>query len=140
MLWVGNGKIATYIRENHSDGFDPLDQIFGRISIWLNLTERVCGEDGGGSRLCSVADIQKVFAAQKIRLTPDAGHYLSALASDPSFGCLRNAKFLVALAAYAWPGQPVTAEMLREIQRQRFGKRGAEVVEEKISERLQAIA
>lgn len=134
MLWAGNGKIASYIRDNQSDGYDPLDQIFGRISVWLDLTEKAENAEGGGSTLCTVQDIQKFLAGSKIRLSPDATRYLAKLGSDASLGCYRAVKHLVMLAMIYAKDQLITADMLRAIQRERLGKRTAEAVDEKIGE------
>jgi len=129
MLWVGNGKIANYLREGHTDGYDPLDQIFGRVSVWLDLTEKAKGGDDDGRRLYSVEDIRRVFSASKIRLASDAEKFLLDMTNDPSKGCLRAAKFLVGMAVVVANGAPITAEMLRSIQRQRLGSRAAEAAE-----------
>ena len=83
-------------------------------------------------------DIQRVFAASKIRLTPDATRYLTDLANDPSMGCLRLAKNLAAMAAAVAKDQPITAAMLRSIQRQRLGRRVAESVEARSEYRARA--
>lgn len=138
MVWAGNGKIASYIRANKTDGNDPLDQVFGRIAWWLDLTEQAAGGSDDGTRLYTVEDIQRVFAASKIRLTPDATRYLTDVANDPSMGCLRTAKNLVAMAEAVAKGQPITAAMLRDIQRQRLGRRVAESVEMRIEETARA--
>jgi len=134
MLWAGNGKIASYLREGHSDGYDPLDQIFGRISWWLDLTEKAQGGGQDGRRLYTVEEIRRVFAASKIRLTPDAERYLAVLANDPALGCLRQAKWLVGMAEVVAKGQPITEAMLKAIQRDRLGRRAAEMVELQLEE------
>lgn len=140
MLWAGNGKIASYLRDGHTEGYDPLDQIFGRISLWLDLTEKAKAGGDDGGRLYTVEDIRRLFAAAKIRLAPDAEHYLTNLANDPSMGCLRAAKNLVAMAETMSRGQPITAALLRTIQRNRLGKTAAATVERQIEERAAAVA
>lgn len=140
MVWAGNGKIVDYIRAGKTDGHDPLEQIFGRVSMWLDLTERATGGADGGERLYTLQDIQRVFAASKVRLSPDAGRYLLALANDASFGCLRAAKFLVSMAAIVARGEVITSDLLRSIQRQRLGRRSAELVELQIGEAAKAVA
>ncbi|HUO10076.1 MAG TPA: AAA family ATPase [Phycisphaerae bacterium] len=140
MVWAGNGKIADYIQEGKTGGHDPLDQIFGRISVWLNLTE--LASDGGddGNRLYTVSDIQKVFSASKLRITPDAARYLMLLANDSSFGCLRAAKNLALMAEMMAKDGPITADLLRTIQRHRLGRRGAELVDAQLEEAAKAVA
>ena len=49
-------------------------------------------------------------------------------------------KYLVALAEMVAGDQAITAEMLRTIQTERLGRRGAEAVEARIGERLRAVA
>jgi len=135
MLWSGNGKIATYIHANKTEGNDPIDQIYGRIGWWMDLTQKaLAGRDDDGTKLYTVEDIQRVFAASKIRLAPDAVRYLTDMANDPSMGCLRMAKNLVAMAMVAARDQAITADMLRAIQRERLGYRMAEQVEQRIVE------
>jgi len=139
MIWAGNCKIAKYLRDNKTEGNDPIDQIFGRISWWLDLTDLAAGDGtGDGPRLCTVEDIQKLFAAQKIRLTPDAAEYLSDIASDLSEGCYRWAKFLVSMAQFMAKDGVITAEMLKAIQVQRLGRRVADLVETKVRDRMLA--
>ena len=135
MVWAGNGRLAKYIREGKTDGNDPIDQVYGRISWWLDLTEKARGGGAGdGGRLYTVEDIQRVFAASKIRLLPDAARYLADLANDPSMGCLRMAKNLVAMAMVAAKDQPITAAILRAIQRERLGESAAEQAELRIAD------
>jgi len=139
MIWAGNCKIIKYLRDNKTDGNDPIDQIYGRISWCLDLTDLATSDGAGdGSRLCTVADIQKLFAAQKIRLTPDAAEYLSDIASDLSEGCYRWAKFLVSMAQFMAKDGVITAEMLKAIQVQRLGRRVAGLVETKVRDRMLA--
>ncbi|HUO07072.1 MAG TPA: AAA family ATPase [Phycisphaerae bacterium] len=122
MLWAGNGSIADYILKGYRDGHDPLCQIYSRVAWWLNLTEIAeGGGDGGHSRLYTIEDIRRVFAASKVRLTSDAHGYLLSLANDPGMGCLRIARRLVEMAEVASKGNPVDAEFLRRIQRERLG-------------------
>ncbi|MEI8194734.1 MAG: AAA family ATPase [Phycisphaerae bacterium] len=134
MVWAGNGKIASYIRANKTDGNDPLDQIFGRITWWLDLTEKAMGGSDDGTRLYTMAAIQRVLTESKVRFTPDAARYLTDVANDPSLGCLRTVKTLVAMASVAAKDQPITAAILRSIQRERLGQRVAESVELQIEQ------
>ncbi|MEI8195192.1 MAG: AAA family ATPase [Phycisphaerae bacterium] len=55
MVWAGNGKIASYIRSNKTDGHDLLDMIFGRIAWWLELTVKAQGRSDDSGRLYTVA-------------------------------------------------------------------------------------
>ena len=48
VVLAGNGKLANYIRDNHGDGYDTIDQVFSRISVWLDLAEELRLDNDGG--------------------------------------------------------------------------------------------
>lgn len=139
LVLAGNGCLASYLRDGHSDGFDPIDQIYGRITWWLDLTARALGESDDGKPLFTVEDIRKVFAGSKIRLTPDGEQFMAMLACQADEGCLRAVKRLAQIAELYAKGAPIDAELLQFIQHQRLGRRASELVEEKMK-RVKAVA
>ncbi len=133
MLWAGNTLIKTYIRRGATDGNDPLEQIESRIGYWVDLTE-VANKDDGGDGLYTVADLQKVFAAAKIRLTGDGTHFLQGMANTPGCGGLRACRALVMKTLKVAKDQPIDARMLRSVLRQSMGRTSAEQLERRIAD------
>jgi hypothetical protein len=140
MLWCGMSNIADYIQTGKSL-HEPLDQLHSRIKCWLDLKEVATRADGGPG-LYSIEDIQKLFAASKMRLTPDAVRYLQMLANEYGSGALRTAVALVqiALGISRLEGKPITAEVLRDIRTQLIGRRAAAAMEQQMEMRVAASA
>lgn len=139
MVWGGMTKIATYITDGNNEGHDPLEQIYRRIRIWLNLTE-ACNRANGGPGLFTVDDIRKVFAAQKIRLTDDGVGYLHEIANEPRMGSLGACDYLVSNVADMAGDRPISAQMLRDVRSQMLGARVAEALDRQMSLRITASA
>lgn len=133
MLWAGNTLIKDYIDKGATDGNDPLDQIKSRIGWWVNLTD-VANKVEDGDGLYTVADLQKVFAAAKIRLTGDGTSFLQGMANTPGCGGLRACRSLVMKTLKVARDQPIDARMLRSVLRQSMGRVSAEHVERQIAD------
>ncbi len=131
MVWAGNTAIYDYLRRGKTRGHDPLEQISGRIAFWLDL-EAVANRSDGGEGLYTIADIQKVFASSKMRLTPDAQRYLQMLANAPTLGGLRTCKDLVLMAQKVIADGPIDSQVLRSILSQKFGERVADQAEQEM--------
>jgi DNA transposition AAA+ family ATPase len=145
MLWLGVSSIATYIQTGQAQNYEPLDQLYSRIGLWLNLTElanQSGGGDGGGSGLYSIEDIQKILTAGKLRITPDAARFLQILANTPGAGALRTVSKLLQLAQRhaARSNAPIDAQMLRDIQGSRLGLHAAVALEERMNLQAQKVA
>ncbi len=138
MLWLGMTNIATYIQNGQASGYEPLDQIYSRIGLWLNFTEIAMGVDGDGSTLATVEDIQKLIAASKLRITPDGAAYLQALACVFGSGAFRTVTKLLLLAARFSDGKPLDGHMLAGIQKRRLGIKAAESLETQMYQLRQA--
>jgi DNA transposition AAA+ family ATPase len=136
MLWLGMSNIADYIQRGESAGYERLDQLFSRITLWLNLTE-IANRADGGPGLYSVEDIQKILAGSKLRITPDGARYLQMLANEYGAGALRTVSKLLQLAPkFIRDDRDIDAEFLRSLQVQRLGLRAAERLETRMQARL----
>lgn len=139
MLWLGMTNIARYIQAGHSKGYEPLDQIYSRIGLWLDMTEVATRADDGPG-LATVEDIQQMLAANKIRVTPDGVKYLQMLASEYGEGAFRTVAKLVQLAEKFAKGAAIDAQMLRGIQRRRLGLSKSQELENRMELRMSAVA
>ena len=136
MLWLGMTNIAHYIQAGHAKGYEPLDQIYSRITLWLDLTEVAQGTDGGPG-LASVEDIRRFLAARQLRITPDGEAYLQALANEFGGGAYRALDKLLQLAAKFAKGAVIDAAMLRAIQARRLGVSASAVLETRMAVRAE---
>ncbi|HEY1685526.1 MAG TPA: AAA family ATPase [Tepidisphaeraceae bacterium] len=139
MIWSGMSKISSYIQNGNEEGYDPLEQIFGRVRVWLNLSEIASRADGGPG-LHTIEDIQKMLRASKIRVTPDAERYLHKLANEPRLGGLRACDSLVGFAAEVAGARPIDAAMLHGILSQQLGRRQADPLMGQMESRAVAMA
>ncbi|MCC6424875.1 MAG: AAA family ATPase [Phycisphaerales bacterium] len=139
LMLIGTANLKTYVQGGASE-FEALDQVFGRTSCWLDLSEKLAaGEEGGGGggTLHSVDDIRLFLSSQQIKLvrdesgkvgenemgmTDDAVMYLVRKANERAGGCLRVVKWLVLLARdHGKPGAIVNAASLDLLQGRRIG-------------------
>lgn len=134
MLWLGMSNIADYIQRGVTR-FEPLDQLSSRIKMWLDLRDAASRQDGGPG-LHTIEDVQRIMAAAKMRITPDAGRFLMALANEPGQGGLRTAYALAQMATAVAGERPIDAALLRNIRRQQLGNRAAELMERQMELRV----
>ncbi len=98
---IGTAKIAHKIDDGLRDAKQWItDQFSSRICIRCNLMRDV-ESDGGGKLLFSVAEINKIFDAQRLRLRPEASRWLAKLASTSGFGGLRIVRGILTMAQRA---------------------------------------
>jgi DNA transposition AAA+ family ATPase len=122
-LWAGTQDIVAYLSRGQAKGKETLAQIRRRIGIRRDLMERTRGGgDGGkGQPLYSIEEIRKVFARNRMRLTPDATRYLWMLACLPDGGALGTCKNVVVIATTVGElkgAAALTADMLRAAHRE----------------------
>lgn len=108
-LWAGTTDMVDYLRREQHKRDQTLAQIRSRIGIMRDLMQRTRSTDDGGmgEPLFTIEDIRKVFAANKIRITPDGVRFLARLANVPDGGALRSAANLVRIAT-AIGGEKIT--------------------------------
>jgi DNA transposition AAA+ family ATPase len=128
MLWLGMSNIAAYIMAGQAKGYEPLDQLYSRIGLWLDLTE-IAERGDSGPGLASIEDIRKFLAARQLRITRDGEEYLRMLANELGGGAFRTLDKLLFLAAKLARGGEIDARMLRSIQARRLGLHAAEAME-----------
>jgi DNA transposition AAA+ family ATPase len=105
-LWCGTSDLLGYFHRGIARGREPLTQISSRIGIQLDLLDRVDGGGTGGGGaggslgepLYGVEEIRKIFASNKMRLTPEAIRSLLLIANAPENGALRTALNVARLA------------------------------------------
>jgi len=136
MLWIGTADIANYIETARNDR-DSVEQIYGRVKWWLDLTYAASRSDGGPG-LHNVDDIRKVLAGMQVRATGEAEQYLKELSNKPKMGGLRTVAILVGLlmSKPGADGRAITLEMLEDLQRERLGVRAAGQLEKDMSLRM----
>jgi DNA transposition AAA+ family ATPase len=120
MLLCGTTDLTGYLERRQVGGREPLGQIRRRIGICRNLAERTQGGDGGpGEPLFSAEEVRRVFSRSKLRLAPDAAHYLMLVANLPGSGGLGTCRNLVVMArkVHGDKSGPLTAAMLRAVHR-----------------------
>ena len=139
MLWLGMSNLATYIHAGHAKGYEPLDQIYSRIGLWLDLTQAAERTDGGPG-LATIEDIRAMLAARQIRMTPDGEGYLLMLASEFGAGAFRSVDKLLQFAVKLARGEVITAEMLRGIQARRLGMRAVSALESRMAMRVAKVS
>lgn len=139
MIWAGNSAIYDYLHRGRTKGYDPLEQIYGRVSYWLNLTE-IASKSDGGDGLYTVDDICRMFSAAKMRLTSDAQQYLYRLANTPGLGALRVCRDLVMMAQKGVKEGLIDAEMLQACLTQKLGGRAAALAEQEMQTYAVAVA
>jgi hypothetical protein len=127
-LWCGTSDIIAYLDRGQAHGREPLAQIRRRIGIRRDLMERTRerGDGGKGQALYSIDEIRRIFASNKIRLSPDGAKYLWMLATLPDSGALGTCKNIVVLATAVAElrGEAVlTGEMLRAAHRELVNSR-----------------
>jgi DNA transposition AAA+ family ATPase len=126
MLWLGTADIADYI-ENGREAVEAVEQIYGRVAWWLDLTYAASRADGGPG-LHTVDDIRKVLSSQQIRVTPEAERYLADLANEPKMGGLRTIVLLGLLAKAKAGDRPISLELLSDMQGDRLGRRASQML------------
>jgi hypothetical protein len=119
----GTQDIVAYLNRGQAKGKETLAQIRRRIGIRRDLMERTRGGgDGGkGQPLYTIEEIRKVFARNRMRLTPDAARYLWMLANLPDAGALGTCKNVVVIATTVGElkgAAALTADMLRAAHRE----------------------
>lgn len=140
MVWAGMSNIADYIQLGKSR-WEPLDQLCSRIKQWVDLRDAVASWDGHTGGLYTIADIRSVIAKMQLRVTPDAERYLHMIANEPAAGHLRTiCDSLLRYAAKVAKGQPITADMIRQIRREQLGTKAAAVFERQLDMRAVAVA
>lgn len=142
MLWAGTSDLADYIQGGKTK-FERLDQLSSRIKFWLDLRDLAATWDGTSGGVYSIADIRKIVANMKIRVSADALRYLHMVANEPAMGHLRTvceSLLLFAMKMTRKSGAEITAEMLRSIRREQLGEKAAEVFERQLELRVAASA
>lgn len=131
MIWAGMPTFARYLQQGRARGFEPLDQLHSRISLWLDLEEPASGSKGGpgGGNLASIEDVRRFLERRQLRFTPDGERWVLALVNQPGAGAWRALDKLLPLVAKLAAGRPITADMLRGVQAMRLGLHAAEVME-----------
>ncbi len=117
-LWSGTSDMVDYLLRQQHKRDETLAQIRSRIGIMRDLLQRTRPPDEGGQGepLFTVEDVKKVFAANKIRLSPDAVRFLAKLVNVPDNGALRAGANLVRIAtalAARRQSQVIDAELLK---------------------------
>jgi DNA transposition AAA+ family ATPase len=117
-LWCSTINMKRYFRRGEGKGRQPLSQVRSRLGIERDLTQRTRAGGNDGEPLFSVEEVRSIFRKCKMRLTPEAGRYLSQLANLPDSGGLRAARslMLLTLRMFQKSEAAVTVEMLREAQ------------------------
>lgn len=137
MLWLGTADIATYI-EGGKEAIEAVEQIYGRVVIWADLTHAASRADGGPG-LHKIEDVRKVLTKQQIRVTPEAERHLCDMYNEPRMGGLRTIVMLGLLAQAKSGDKPLTVQMLQDVQEDRLGKRAAKTVSGVIESRKRKV-
>ena len=138
-LWCGTTDVVAYLNRGQARGRETLAQIRRRIGVARDLMERTRGGpdgDGPGEPLYTLDEVRRVFARNKMRLTPDAARYLMALANLPDSGALGACANLVMMATtlYAAEAPAITADMLRASHRLLVSRGTFVAVEQRLTE------
>jgi hypothetical protein len=102
-----------------------MDQLFSRVGMYRDMTELENPETGTPERVSTIADVRKIFARGQVSLARDAASFLCKLANTPGEGGLRTCAGLVQLVVDLWPGEQVTAALLRNAMGTRMGTKEA---------------
>lgn len=130
MVWFGTADLARYLEEGVGIR-QGVDQIFGRVCVWLDLaTPVLMNEPGPG--LHTVDDIRKLIDARGMRVTADAAKFLRDLSNTPGLGGLRAVDMLLRMVTRRKPGVEITAELLRDFQHARLGRAAAVRAEKRV--------
>ncbi len=104
-LWCGTEDMVEYLERGEVKGRESLAQIRSRIGICRDLHARTVNGDGSGQALFTIADIRKVFAQGKLKLTRDGERYLLDLANAYGSGGLRTCVRAVLIATMVKKGE-----------------------------------
>ncbi len=102
-----------------------MDQLYSRVGIFRDLTESASSGKGKDAVLFTREDIRKVFARGNVRLSRDGEDFLFRLANHPGSGALRVCRDLVQMVIDLYPGEEVTAALLKSAFATRLGTREA---------------
>lgn len=136
-LWLGTADVAKYI-EDGREAVEAVEQIYSRVSYWLDLTHAASRQDNGPG-LHSVDDVRKMLASHSIRVTPDAEQYLYELINEPRMGGPRVMIELCEMILDKMPDSVISREMLVDTQEERLGKRGAAILEQRLNARMRRV-
>ncbi len=100
-----------------------MDQLYSRVGLFRDMTERVNSDTANDKALFTREDIRKVFARGRIRLSRDAADLLFKLANHPASGGLRTCRDLVQMVADLHAGEEITAKLLRAAYAMKLGDR-----------------
>lgn len=112
-------------RRTGSVNSEIMDQIYSRVAIFRNLTSLENPETGASEPIVSVEDVRKMFVRSRVRIARDGLNFLCSLANYPGAGGYRTAHELVQMIVDIYPGEEITAELLKEAMRTRVGIREA---------------
>ncbi len=137
-LWCGTSDIVAYLDRGQAHGKEPLAQIRRRIGIRRDLMERTRerGDGGRGEALYTIDEIRRIFASNKIRLSPDGARYLWMLATLPDAGALGTCKNIVVIATAVGEVRAavaLTAELLRAAHRELVNSRAFDALEQRLA-------
>lgn len=102
-----------------------LDQLYSRISVFLDLSDLTDEGGGSGGRLHTVEDIRRIFARGRVRLSRDAAEFLARLANTPASGGLRRCRHLMQVVIDLLSDEEVTREHLMKALSLSVGAREA---------------
>jgi DNA transposition AAA+ family ATPase len=103
-----------------------MDQLYRRVAMFRDLTAIENPNTGEPERIVNVADIRKVFARSKIRLSNDAYEFLCMLANYPGSGGYGVCVDIVQLCVDLWSeAAEITAAHCRKALQSRIGLREA---------------
>jgi hypothetical protein len=133
ILLLGTADMATYIEEGRNAS-QSAEQIYGRVTWWLDLTYAASRIDDGPG-LFTIDDIRKVVAAHQWKVSGDGVEYLHELAIQPQMGGLRGVARLCRIATVKFGERQLTRQIFEDLQEGRLGRRAAEVVRKQIEHR-----
>lgn len=102
-----------------------LDQLYSRIGMFRDLSEMASDRQDDPGMLVTIADIQKLFARGRVRLSKDGADFLMKLANTPAAGGLRVCRDLVQIVIDLYEPNVITAELLQQALATRVGTREA---------------
>ena len=95
ILLLATDELLTRVQK---DATPDRGQLYSRFAVMQHLTEGYEGTESPKS-LFTIDDIKALYADPMIRLAPDAGQFLKAVANDLGRGSLRRAAHLLRSAA-----------------------------------------
>jgi DNA transposition AAA+ family ATPase len=111
-------RVGTVARE-------LLDQLYSRVGMFRDLSDLVSQSEDDPGQLVNREDIRKVFARGRVRISTDGIDLLCKIANSPASGGLRVCRDLVQIVADLYPGETITAALLRIALGTRVGTREA---------------